>query len=139
MAHFAATEARFRRHLRQVDSGEGLIPLEDLLPLITQNDVVNRHVLDPTHRSYTPDFGVFIEVEDGKGGTRTMAISRQLVLFCVERRKSWRMLQSKAGVANLDYLAQREALASFDEDGVPMANRFVEIGERVEKALANLN
>jgi hypothetical protein len=26
------------------------------------------------------------------------AVSRQMVLFAVERRKAWRMLQSKAGV-----------------------------------------
>ena len=29
--------------------------------------------------------------------TTSVHISRQLVLFCVERRKAWRFLQSKAG------------------------------------------
>jgi pyruvate-ferredoxin/flavodoxin oxidoreductase len=137
VAHFAATEARFRRHLRQVGDADGLVRLDDMLLLIRQNDVVLRNVLDPTHRSFVPDFGVYIETEDGTGTVKTMALSRQLVLFCVERRKSWRMLQSKAGVVNVDYLAQKDALASFEDDGVTMADRFIEIRERFDKALAN--
>ena len=137
VAHFAATEGRFRRHLKKIKSTDGLIPLEDILLLIRQDDTVHRNVLDPTHRSYVPDFEVFIEVEDRDGNVTPLVISRQLVLFCVERRKAWRMLQSKAGVTNLDYLAQKEALASFEEDGVTMADRFVEIRERFDKALAN--
>ena len=137
VAHFAATEARFRRHLRPVKDAEGLTHLDDMLLLIRQNDTVQRNVLDPTHRSYVPDFGVYIETEDAKGRVKTMAISRQLVLFAVERRKSWRLLQSKAGVTNIDYLAQTEALASYEEDAVTMADRFIEIRERFDKALAN--
>ena len=30
------------------------------------------------------------------------AVSRQMVLFAGERRKAWRMLQSKAGVVNME-------------------------------------
>jgi len=107
--------------------------------LVQQNDVVQRSVLDPTHRSYVPDFGVYIEVEDGEGNVKPMALSRQLVLFCVERRKSWRMLQSKAGVTNIDYLAQKQALAAFDEDGITMSDRFGAIRERFDKALVDLS
>jgi hypothetical protein len=33
---------------------------------------------------------------------KCFAVSRQMVLFAVERRKAWRMLQSKAGVTNKD-------------------------------------
>ena len=58
-----------------------------------------------------PDFGTFIEVEDDEGQVRSLACSRQLVLFCVERRRAWRMLQSRAGVRNLEYVAQRAMLA----------------------------
>ncbi len=58
-----------------------------------------------------PDFSVFIEVDDG-GRSRTLACSRQMVLFCVERRRSWRLLQSKAGIENVDYLQQQAALAT---------------------------
>ncbi len=138
VAHFAATEARFRRHLRPVKETDGLIHLEDMMLLITQNDVVNRYPLDPTHRSYVPDFGVYIEVEDTNGNVRPMALSRQLVLFCVERRKSWRLLQSKAGQTNIDYEAQKKALASFDEDEVPMVDRVPEIRTRFDKALIDV-
>jgi hypothetical protein len=48
------------------------------------------------------------------GSLEYRAISRQLVLFCVERRKAWRMLQSKAGIENRDYKAQRSILADVD-------------------------
>ena len=136
VAHFAATEARFRRHLRPIKDTEGLVSLDDMLLLVLQDDVVQRNVLDPTHRSYVPEFGVYIEVEDTKGNVKAMEISRQLVLFAVERRKSWRLLQSKAGVENIDYIAQKEALASFDDDAIPMADRFTEIRKRFDKAVA---
>ncbi len=135
VAHFAATEARFRRHLKPVGSADGLVHLDDMLLLVNQRDVVARRVLDPTHRSYVPDFGVYIETEDAEGNVRVMSISRQLVLFCVERRKAWRMLQSKAGITNIDYEAQKTALASFDEDEVPSADRFAEIRRRFDTAL----
>ena len=36
------------------------------------------------------------------------------MIFCVERRKAWRLLQSKAGVENADYKAQRELLKKVD-------------------------
>ena len=77
-------------------------------------------------------------MEDNDGNVRTMALSRQMVLFCVERRKAWRMLQSKAGVENIDYIAQKEALASFEEDEVAVADRFPEIRRRFDEALAPL-
>ncbi len=39
-----------------------------------------------------------------------LGISRQMVLFVTERRKNWRMLQSRAGVENKDYEAQKAHL-----------------------------
>jgi pyruvate-ferredoxin/flavodoxin oxidoreductase len=45
-----------------------------------------------------------------------------MVLFAVERRKAWRMLQSKAGVANKDYLAQKALLAKIDKGEIPLAD-----------------
>ena len=51
---------------------------------------------------------------DAKGQPEFRAISRQLVLFCVERRKAWRLLQSKAGIVNAEYKAQRAVLADVD-------------------------
>ena len=42
-------------------------------------------------------------------------LSRQMVIFCVERRKAWRILQSRAGIENKDYLAQKELLTKIDK------------------------
>jgi pyruvate-ferredoxin/flavodoxin oxidoreductase len=118
VAHWASTEARFRRHFRAVDGTDGLIHLDDLLVVVTQDDVVQRHVLDPAHPSFVPDFGVYIDVDD-EGSGRTLALSRQMVLFCVERRKAWRMLQSKAGIHNVDYAAQKIVRTALeDEEGL---------------------
>ena len=79
-----------------------------------QEDVIKRRVFQPSHRSYVPDFGVYIKAEIG-GKIRLLLVSRQTVLFCVERRKAWRMLQSKAGQVNLDYLAQKSLLTKFEK------------------------
>jgi len=116
VAHWCLTEARFRNHFKKIknDQADKLIPLENMLVRITQMDVVYRRYLLPEHRSYIPDFGVCIRVQGAKGDVDFRAISRQLVLFCVERRKAWRMLQSKAGIVNKDYAAQRSILADVD-------------------------
>jgi pyruvate-ferredoxin/flavodoxin oxidoreductase len=115
-AHWGAGEARFRAHFREVKDPDAaaLVPLERLLVLVTQDDVVHRRFLDPGHRAFVPDFGASIRVQDEEGGIRTLAVSRQMALFCVERRKAWRLLQSKAGLENADYRAQREVLARID-------------------------
>ncbi len=119
VAHWATTEIRFRKHLKAISSEEAaeFIHLDHILPLITQDDVVNRRIFDENHRSYVPDFGVLIEAEVG-GKRKHFLISRQTVLFCVERRKAWRMLQSKAGRDNKDYLAQKSLLAKVDRGDI---------------------
>jgi pyruvate-ferredoxin/flavodoxin oxidoreductase len=116
VAHWCATEARFRNHLKKISSEEAarLIPLENMLVRITQQDVVYRRYLRQEHRSYVPDFGVYIKVPGPNQEIEYRSLSRQLVLFCVERRKAWRLLQSKAGIRNKEYLAQRSILADFD-------------------------
>jgi pyruvate-ferredoxin/flavodoxin oxidoreductase len=115
VAHWCATEARFRNHFRKVKPEEaaGLIPLENVLVCLTQSDVVHRRHLDPSHRAFVPDFGVRLRFQLGDR-IEERAISRQLVLFCVERRKAWRLLQSKAGIENREYKAQRQLLADVD-------------------------
>ncbi len=113
--HWAVTEARFRRHWKPAKSTDGLIELGDMLTLITQDDVVQRRLFDESHRSFIPDWGVYTEIENEFGEVSAISLSRQMVLFCVERRRSWRMLQSRAGVTNVDYLAQRAALAALDK------------------------
>jgi pyruvate-ferredoxin/flavodoxin oxidoreductase len=116
VAHWCATEARFRNHLKKVkkDGLANLIPLEKMLARITQQDVVYRRYLVSNHRSYVPDFGVYITIQGANGELEFRSLSRQLVLFCVERRKAWRMLQSKAGIENREYKAQRSLLADVD-------------------------
>jgi len=115
VAHWALTEGRFRKHIKAIKEEEAqkLMPLDDILMFITQDDVVQRRVFRQGHRSCVPNFGVYVKAEiDGK--LRYYAVSRQMVLFAVERRKAWRMLQSKAGVVNKDYLAQKALLRKID-------------------------
>jgi pyruvate-ferredoxin/flavodoxin oxidoreductase len=123
VAHWALTEARFRKHVKAIKEEESreLIALEDMLVFITQEDVIYRRVFNQNHRSHVPNFGVYIRAEvDGQ--MRYYAVSRQMVLFAVERRKSWRMLQSKAGVVNKDYLAQKALLKQVDGGQLPLAD-----------------
>src|SRR4030095_6136923 len=95
VAHWCATEARFRNHLKKIkkEDAEKLITLDNMLVRLTQQDVVYRRHLVPEHRAYVPDFGVYVKVQGSNGLPEYRAISRQLVLFCVERRKAWRLLQ----------------------------------------------
>ncbi|MGB6691918.1 MAG: 2-oxoacid:acceptor oxidoreductase family protein [Terracidiphilus sp.] len=125
VAHWCATEARFRNHLKKIkpEAAEKLVPLDNMLVRITQQDVVYRRYLIPGHRAWIPDFGVYIQFDEN-GKTEYRAISRQLVLFCVERRKAWRMLQSKAGIQNKDYAAQRAILADVDAGKIPHDELF---------------
>jgi pyruvate-ferredoxin/flavodoxin oxidoreductase len=96
--------------------------------------VYRRH-LDETHRAYVPDFGVFIRVPVGEK-MELRAISRQLVLFCVERRKAWRLLQSKAGIENKDYKAQRSILADVDAGSLSQEDLFARGEELMEERVA---
>ncbi|MFQ5334847.1 MAG: 2-oxoacid:acceptor oxidoreductase family protein, partial [Flavobacteriales bacterium] len=116
VAHWAFSEPRFRFHHKIIreEQAKGMIRLEDKLQLITMNDIVYRKYLDENHRSYIPDFGVYCVDMDEKGEPVFHALSRQMVIFCVERRKAWRMLQSRAGIVNEDYNKQRELLDKID-------------------------
>ena len=117
VAHWCATEARFRNHLKKIkkDDAAKLIPLENMLVRITQQDVVYRRV--PGARITAPSSPTSASTSRCREPTATSStasLSRQLVLFCVERRKAWRMLQSKAGIENREYKAQRSILADVD-------------------------
>ena len=138
VAHWCATEARFRNHLKKVREEEaaGLVPLENMLVRLTQNDVVYRRHLDPEHRAFVPDFGVYVKTLPAKGAKPVlMKISRQLVLFCVERRKAWRLLQSKVGIRNTEYAAQRALLADVDAGIVSRDELFARAEELLEERL----
>ncbi|MBY0491415.1 MAG: 2-oxoacid:acceptor oxidoreductase family protein [Gemmatimonadaceae bacterium] len=123
VAHWALTEGRFRKHLSEVKEADiaGMTPMHDQLMFVTQDDVTYRRVFDPSHRSYIPNLGCYIKVER-KGAFKYYAVTRQMVLFAVERRKAWRMLQSKAGIINKDYLAQKALLARIDRGELTVAD-----------------
>jgi pyruvate-ferredoxin/flavodoxin oxidoreductase len=141
VAHWCTTEARFRNHLKKIkpEAAAKLVSLDNMLVRITQQDVVYRYYLDPAHRAFIPDFGVYIEVES-EGKTTYYALSRQLVMFCVERRKAWRMLQSKAGIVNREYVAQKAILADVAAGKLSQEDLFTKghelLKERLEAAAA---
>jgi pyruvate-ferredoxin/flavodoxin oxidoreductase len=139
VAHWAITEGRFRKHLKSIKEEEAakLILLDDMLLFITQDDVVYRRVFLAGHRSCVPNFGVYIKAEIN-GKMKYYAVSRQMVLFAVERRKAWRMLQSKAGVVNKDYLAQKSILKKVDGGELPMADAKSRTKELFEAELAGI-
>lgn len=91
-----------------------MVSLEAKLKLIMMDDIVHRRFLDKNHRSYVEDFGVYVIDFASDGSKVHHILSRQMVLFCVERRKSWRLLQSRAGVEITDYFAQKEMIAKID-------------------------
>ena len=115
-----------------------MILLDDMLVFVTQEDVIYRRVFDSNHRSCVPNFGVYIKAEFN-GKMRYYAVSRQMVLFAVERRKAWRMLQSKAGVVNKDYLAQKALLKKLDGGEVALAEVQSRTRELFAAELAKIN
>jgi pyruvate-ferredoxin/flavodoxin oxidoreductase len=140
VAHWAITEGRFRKHVKSIkeEQARELILMDDMLVFITQDDVVSRRVFNPQHRSCVPNFGVYIKAEvDGK--MKYYSVSRQMVLFAVERRKAWRMLQSKAGVVNKDYLAQKALLKRLDSGELPLAELQSRTREIYDAELAKVN
>jgi pyruvate-ferredoxin/flavodoxin oxidoreductase len=138
VAHWCTTEARFRNHLKKLkpEAAAKLVHIDNMLVRITQQDVVYRRYLDPTQRAFIPDFGVYISWEEN-GKTEYRALSRQLVMFCVERRKAWRMLQSKAGIVNKEYAAQRTLLADVDSGKIPMDQFLASAREMLNEKLAS--
>jgi pyruvate-ferredoxin/flavodoxin oxidoreductase len=136
VAHWCTTEARFRNHLKKIkpEAAEKLIHLDNMLVRITQQDAVYRRYLNPSHRSFIPDFGVYIKYEEN-GKIEYRALSRQLVMFCVERRKAWRMLQSKAGIVNKEYIAQKAILADVDAGKIAKDEFFAHAHEMLAEKL----
>jgi pyruvate-ferredoxin/flavodoxin oxidoreductase len=62
-----------------------------------------------------------------------------MVLFAVERRKAWRMLQSKAGMVNKDYLAQKALLAKLDKGELRLDELQAKTRELFEAEVAKQN
>ena len=114
-----------------------MIHMDDMLLFITQDDVIYRRVFNQGHRSCVPNFGVYIKAEIN-GKIKYFSVSRQMVLFAVERRKAWRMLQSKAGVVNKDYLAQKSLLKKLDAGQLPLAELQSKTKELFDAELATI-
>jgi hypothetical protein len=53
----------------------------------------------------------------------------------VERRKAWRMLQSKAGIENREYKAQRAVLADVDACRISKADLFARAEELMKERM----
>ena len=132
VAHWAITEGRFRKHIKPIKEAEtaGLMLLDEQLFFITQDDVIHRRVFDEQHRSFVKNFGCYIKSEEA-GKMKFYAVTRQMVLFGVERRKAWRMLQSKAGVINKDYIAQKVFLAKLDKGEISLADTKARLRELI--------
>ncbi|MBU3917103.1 oxidoreductase, partial [bacterium] len=116
VAHWAYTEARFRKHFFKIKPGEekGLTSLAEKQKLITNQDIVNRRFLQPNHRSFVPQNGIYTMMEVN-GKFIPVGLSRHMVLFVIERRKNWRTLQSMMGIENEDYEAQKRHLGYLSE------------------------
>ncbi|HET6278953.1 MAG TPA: hypothetical protein VFG08_09230, partial [Candidatus Polarisedimenticolia bacterium] len=78
---------------------------------------------------------VYVKIQGSNGDAEYRTISRQLVLFCVERRKAWRMLQSKAGIENREYRAQRAILADVDAGRLSKEELFARAEELLRERL----
>ena len=83
VAHWCATEARFRNHLKKIkkEDADKLISLENMLVRITQQDVVYRRYLVKDHRSFVPDFGVYIKVQGTEGRRVSLALASARALL----------------------------------------------------------
>ncbi len=137
VAHWALSEGRFRKHVKSIKEEDAakLTLLDEQLLFITQDDVIHRRVFDPKHRSFVTNFGCYIKAEE-HGKVKYYAVSRQMVLFAVERRKAWRMLQSKAGVTNKDYAAQKAFLAKLDKGEIPLADAKSRVKDLIAAEMA---
>jgi pyruvate-ferredoxin/flavodoxin oxidoreductase len=82
-----------------------------------------------------PRKGVYTMIESGDGGLIPTGLSRQMVLFTVERRKAWRMLQSKAGIVNYERIGQERMLREFDLGLIPADYFHANVRSIYEKAV----
>ena len=138
VAHWCTTEARFRNHLKKIkpEQAEKLIPLDNMLVRITQQDVVYRCYRQARAPRLHSRLRRVHQVGAERQDCVLRALCRQLVMFCVERRKAWRMLQSKAGIVNKEYQAQKAILADVDAGKLPLEELFAHGHELVRERIA---
>jgi pyruvate-ferredoxin/flavodoxin oxidoreductase len=139
VVQWAATENRFRKHFYKIKPEQEVTSLEDLVLRVTQKDVLNRCYTKPNHRSFIPTHGVFVDIVNQMTGKRKkMGISRQMVLFTVERRKNWRRLQGRSGIVNKDYEAQKILLERFEKGEFESADFFSKTREFHDQIMSEL-
>lgn len=131
---WAHSEGRFRKHFYKIAEKDQKVHFEDLILRVTQNDIRHKYFLNPKHRSFCPHRGIYMDIITDKGEKKRMGISRQLLLFSVERRKNWRRLQSKAVIRNKDYEAQKILLQRF-EDGTIKPQDFYDRTASIHKEI----
>ena len=137
VAHWCTTEARFRNHLRKIKPDA-----------IAEAHFARQHAgahhaagyrLPALCRSHAPGLhsGLWrLHSVRGRWQSRVPCHLRQLVMFCVERRKAWRMLQSKAGIVNREYLAQKAILADVDAGKISVEDLHSKGHELLKERLA---
>ena len=136
VAHWCVTGARFRNHLKKIkpEAAAKLVPLDIMLVRITQQDVVYRRYLDPAHRAFIPDFGVYITFEEKTA--KPIPRSESPVSHVLRRTpQSLAYVQSKAGIVNKEYAAQRELLAEVDTGKLPQAEFLTNAHELLKERL----
>lgn len=140
LPQWAVNEARFRNHFKKAPEGfeKNYVDLKNLLWRVTQQDVVYRRVFNPDHKSYVPKFDTYTFTEDANGNLKPILISRQLVLFCIERRHNWRRLQSLAGIENIDYKTQKVLLDRFEKGEIAKDLFFSQTNEIAAKIRTDL-
>lgn len=138
VAHWGATESRFRNHMKKAaaEVKTTAMYLEDVLWRTTQQDVINRRVFDKDQICYVPDFGVYFYAEQADGSLAPMLMSRQLVLWCVERRKNWRHLQGRAGIVNEDLAIQNLLLDKYAKGEYSKEDMMNNVSKLVEQLRA---
>ena len=126
VAHWCATEARFRNHLKKIKP-EDAAEADPAREHADSHHPAGRRLPAVPGRRSPLVRARLRRLHQGAGRTGSIeyrSLSRQLVLFCVERRKAWRMLQSKAGIENREYKAQRALLADVDASKISKEDFF---------------
>ena len=142
VAHWAITEGRFRKHVKAVKEEEEareMILMDDMLVFITQEDVIYRRMFDPEPSQLRAEsFGVFTSRPISAGRSN---ISPYRARWCSSRSSAAKpggCCQSKAGVVNKDYLAQKALLAKLDKGELQLAELQAKTRELFDAELAKL-
>ena len=91
-----------------------LVPLVDILFRLRQYDSTHERVFDSEKFPIVPEFRVYIELTDPSDMPHVDPLLGLMILFYVERRRLWRILQSRAGIENPVCCALKLVLSTQD-------------------------